>query len=389
MRRLPTGDVNAIQDARSIGPGAFAASRTLEQKAIAAPRIVRVDDGWLEWANNEPGSDLRLIPSGSQSFLDVVGQPSQIGPDALWEFIKLFRATDDEIADFARRYGVLFVNASGWPDSEPPTVTYEGETWIDGPSSGRGLPVPDASVPLSKTGYVWRMMERPVVWHREPLTRWRDWSLVFSLLLAFGQELRERETPIDAAALLREWDIDPARIGDDYESQGEGTTETSRIGDDGLVRVTPEHDHQWPQSSPRFLAWKWFPLPPGSVATAEEQRSGIGMWLDRLTTATAMPLHVNWDGGPTPRLLLGRSHLDDLAQQQPHAAFPDLLAYLISVLAGDRTVHVCPQCGWTYPATRRSGYCPECRGRRRRETKRTSFHRHPEWRQPRSKRGGA
>ena len=348
MRRSRTPEQLAIDDLRARRPAHFTASATERRSHGRVPRVLRVRDGFLEWAMEAPGQPV-TIGAMRAAGMELVPR-STLGEPLLWSFIRLHAAGDDAFADFARKFGVLHVSERGVPGGDLRTVKYTDETVID-----------SATIRTASGGYLSRAgQERAVKWRREPLYLWRAWSLAIRLLLLYGLELQRATRRIDPVALINRWELD----------------------------VPPYDDNQdrWRISEPRTLVSEMHfaatePDPAGDrETTRDEQREVLGWWLDNLADQCGLALRMSWTGADRPRATIGRSLKTEVSGFfAPDSVFPDIVERLIDVLESAEGVHVCPDCGEPFPCRRRRGYCPDCRSRRKRANARKTWHEHPKY----------
>lgn len=352
MRRRVSDERITLEDALAVRPRGFAATAATGHRRIVVPRTVRIRDGAVEWSHEEPGWDHRW------SLADY--EHAQVGPwcfgksdqEILRRFIRLSTGSDEDIAAFARRYGVLYLNARGAPGGESTTAEYRAETVFDVKLKAS----PRGGVAIDPAGRI-----RPVLWRREPLQVWRDWALIVRLLLLYGRKLRDARVRIDPIALLNDSGIDVPPYTDDQD--------------------------RWYWSEPRALvaAVSVALARPGNddyrATSLAEQRRELGGWLDLLVDRSAATLRVDWkqSGRPITRIGRPREGASGWLSGEPNDVFGDVMAQLLTTLLGDSKVNVCPDCGIPYDCAHRRGFCPACRDERRRATRRATWHSHPEY----------
>ena len=352
MRRAVSSESVTLEDARAERPRGFAASAEFGERRVVLPRVVRIRDGALEWSNEEPGWDhRRSLAEYEKAGLSPWVQ-GKSDDDLLKRFIRLANAPEDAFVTFARRYGVLYLNAAGVPSDEPEMAEYPDETAIHGGVKR----APGGGVMIDRTPRI-----RPVRWRREPMTLWRDWALLVRLLLLYGLKLRDATARIDPIALLAEWGLEVPPYVDDND--------------------------RWSYSEPRFLvaALAWTPTRLGGddyrPTTLTEQRLELGGWLDLLASRSSARLRVSWRQGSRPWTRIGRPREDDAywLSTDPNDVFGDVVGQLLTMLVGGEKVHICPGCGTPYLCKSRRGFCPACRADRRKATRRATWNRHPEY----------
>lgn len=85
-------------------PSGFAATATIGQRRIVVPRAVRVRDGALEWSTEEPGWDHRKSPAEYQAAKESPWRWSKSNDEVLKRFVELYRAPEESIVAFAKRF---------------------------------------------------------------------------------------------------------------------------------------------------------------------------------------------------------------------------------------------------------------------------------------------
>lgn len=326
-------------------PNRFGATVEAARGSIIVPRAVRVRDAALEWSSEAPGWDGTLSPAEHELAGTSHYPRGHSDIEVLDRFIKLYRAPDQQIVDFARHFGVLYLSPGGVPNSEPNEVEYLDETFTginlvrtaDGNGSYLGEPV-----------------DRPVRWHREPLQYWRDWSLLVRLLLLYGLELRSTTDRVGPEDRLRQWQIElpPAEDGNE----------------------------RWFRSEPISLIYQLSYEPVGSaqdnqhrLTTANEQRATLGFWLDILMSHAGTGMRLDWKTGVRPQVRVGRARS---AERSPHGVFGDVMVQLVNTLLGDREHRICPGCAEPFEPEGKEQRCNQCREARKRATQKQKWDRH-------------
>lgn len=346
-----TAERIALYDARTDRAARFAATVEAARGTVIVPRAVRIRDGALEWSEEAPGWDgtwslAQYAEAGATPYTR-----GRIDDAVLDQFIELYRASDEQIAAFARRYGVPYVQPDGVPNGEPDEVEYPDETYQS------NEPVQN---PGGKGFHIGGERERPVRWCREPVKLWRDWSLIVSLLLRYGLELRDTPGRIEPERFLK-------------------------VGRHASVTIDKDAKERWYWSQPRALVSQLAYTSVGPArdnahraTTGDEQRIILGGWLDLLTDYAGLTMRLAWQatGRLQPRISRSRWEDSESLTNAPNGVFGDIIMQLVNTLLSDRQFRFCPDCGELFKRVGREHACENCRLARRNETKKNTWAKH-------------
>lgn len=331
-------------------PSRFAATVEAARGGITVPRSVRVRDGALEWSKQAPGWDGTLSPVEYEQAGMNHYTRSESDIEVLDRFIKLYRAPDQQIVEFARHFGVLYVSPGGTPNSEPEAVEYPTDTF-HGFNRVR--------VANGKGSHLAEPVDRPVTWHREPLRYWRDWSLLARLLWFYGLEMHSATDRVDPEGLLRRWQIE----------------------------LPPAEDvnERWFMSEPISLVYQLSYESVGTardnqhrLTTADEQRINLGGWLDLLTGYAGTVMRIDWSNGGQIRARVGRSRWEELRSftNTPTCVFGDIMVQLVNTLLWNGQYRICPGCIEPFEPQGKEQRCNRCREARKKATQKQKWDRH-------------
>ncbi|HEV2109532.1 MAG TPA: hypothetical protein VGR16_14830 [Thermomicrobiales bacterium] len=358
--RPKRSDFIYIDDALSDRAKRFAATVAPARGNVIVPRAVRVRDGALEWSAQAPGwdgtwSEAQYAEAGTTHYTR-----GRIDDQVLKRFIKLFREPDAKVVEFARRYGVLYVQPNGVPNGEPDEVEYPDETYqtVAFVRDRNGKVVGLGRRGVGDLLHIERA-NSPVLWHREPLQLWRDWSLLVRLLLLYGLALRDTANRIEPEALLRQWQIDlpPA---DDVCERWYMSEPISLVYALTFTRVGPARDNQT------------------RLTTASEQRENLGGWLDSLAGHAGTVMRLDWAREGRLQARIGRSYSENLSwlTNTPNRVFGDVMVQLVNALVGDGQQRICPDCGEPFERKGKETRCEDCRLARKQATQRAKWNKY-------------
>lgn len=249
--------------------------------------------------------------------------------NALWEFQRLSKASDDEIEAFARRYGVLGIRADGHPGTDPQ---------IEG---GMNLLPPFE-------------MRDGAHWHIEDTRVWRAFAEGMRGMIAFALALHESEF------------VDPEKIIQDHDLINDW-------GVFGIPHSEENHPHfiYWlTRLSPRFIAHNL------ERVGSEFMRTYLAYHLSSnwIPSAALAPV-LRWEQGrPYMHLSLGGSTRNILPE---NALFSVLVAQMAALVisAGMDRVARCEICGDMFeplvkPGRHERSFCSRHKLEGKRERKR-------------------
>jgi hypothetical protein len=281
---------------------AFGIAASFAGEMVHLPERARVIDDVLEWSAWESPW---LMPQG------------RIGEACLRRFVRLANDSNTQhFADFAMRYGPLYLGSDGWPvgtaDALPSRMD-DGQ----GQSTRR-------------------------VWFQEPLEGWRAWARYIGTVFVLWDELRDADEKIkDPELRLKRVGLDPGSLEpafEMFEMNDLGWTASERLWPWHLLElleIGDSADQQWD-----YLA--------GEVST-------------RLLEGVNFAVHMRGTR-VSPRVELEQSWNPWLSRQVD-SALPMIVGQLVATIIGRERTHVCANCGLPYPVQRRrrNGRCPECR----------------------------
>lgn len=296
----------------------------LELDHVAVPTDVRVEGGCILWTRDESNGDPPL-----EGF--TAGAPVE---RIIWEFLELKTATPEDIASFARVYGVLGIRTDGLPGIAP---------------SRGGVNI----FPIGRTedadGY----------WYIEPVAPWRMYSVALRTLFAVAIEIRDNEKP-DWSTLCQRWGLDAFT----WESFG---LPISNIGEESVSEL--------------YALWVGYLAPDFLIHNlrrvgSKHQRE----WLAYFVSDS----WIRW-GGAVPRLtwslerpsMMLELSTAPIEMWPPNSLFSVVISQLIQILSGEEFGRMtqCSVCGRLFLQQIKTGrhersYCDEHKIEAQREKKR-------------------
>jgi len=290
----------------------------------AVPSKLRLDGHELLWTHDDS-----LIDEPTMGFKE-----GGLVDGALWRFLELRNASDQECLAFANRYGVLALREDGLPG-----------TAADRRQTTNVYPSPEQD-------------ENDVWWFREDLRAWRMYAVALRGVLAFALHLTRRpEQPLEV--VLRDADL----ADYDFDSFGLPMSAGESI-------------------SEYYVKWISF-LSPGHVLQnlARNPPETRRMWLSWYISSTWIEYAclrpvLTWEDDQ-PRMVLSLGSVWGMSPLPPNSLFSVLIAQLAAVVTTSSIdlVDQCTVCGRLFEAAIKPGrheraFCPEHKIERDRERRR-------------------
>ena len=307
------------------------------------PVHVRAQNGILEWA-----ADAAREHDAARELLDGWrAVPPLNAADALRAFVKLGAAPDAEAAimAFARRYGVLVLDAKGSPLPDigqvPRWYERDGQevTVVEAAPSRPPVSRPLATLTRKQARadqaareHRRELLRGAVEWHCEPLDAWRDWARYFAAVQEVAGVLRLRKRYDRPAIVPRELPAIIPAIGPETGTEP-----------DWLLRDLAELLRETGRSGSTVAdQWAWL--------TFQVNRDILALQLVRESLAPVIAGPVN---APSLRLEDAR-HPIVRVPRSPESVFPALAGALAAALldttpdAREKTCR-CVDCGKPFP----------------------------------------
>lgn len=315
-----------MPDARGM---AFGASAAVAGGRRHVPERVQVRGDVLEWSNARTLAQRRYSPAGGT---------------CLRAFVRLHDAPDTRIADFAGRYGPLYLGLSGRPVPDVkslPSRRDEEELPLIGPYLRNGTPI---------------VTHR--IWHQEPIPAWRAWARYIGILLVLSAALREEPGTrlVAPERRLRAAQIDPGPKNPEF--------------DDDSPFVQRDETDELRFSPLGWTVWHWL-YPWQVIRELDAAKSPEDQWeclMAGVSEAVCREVPYGVALGGTPArpevtLLPYRPPLDFGHLFSANSAFPLVTGQLLAAITGGHHTQFCASCHLPYPVQRRraNGRCPECR----------------------------
>jgi hypothetical protein len=293
-------------------------------EAVSVPERARAVGDVLEWS----------------AWLSPWESPEvRLDEACLHRFVRLADAPSTRIAEFALRYGPLYLGPNGLPVAladDLPSRVDEDESLLTGALAVSGAT--DA---------------RRRVWHQEPLEGWRAWARYIRTILVLWHGLREADQPIDPAWRLKQFNIDPGPEDLVFHA-GTPLLARDESGEFWLSELgSTVSDLLWPRRvmlllDDRRSAHEQWEMLAGEVSSRLLEVAGFTVHLRGTRDNPQLELEQPWNRR------LGRD---------VDSAFPTIVGQLLATNIGGVRVQRCADCGMPYPVQRRrkNGRCPLCR----------------------------
>ncbi|MGI8477524.1 MAG: hypothetical protein ACR2OO_14305 [Thermomicrobiales bacterium] len=335
VRRAGTSPFLEAADALGATPVVEATiAGPLDRQRMAAPAHVRMMDGRLEWTEGD-GDDRAF------TWWRAGGKASR----ALWAFIRLADDPSDErIAVFARRYGVLGINEFGLPSLNHISAT-----------------VPQLSEPWHGWAVSW-----------EPVAVYRIYAARAKAFVALAAALRVGG-PVDPHRELRAVGLDLSPLSwDDFKIIVSHWQRASGLDWDAWWRY---QDHgqalgHLTAATPANIADNLRFPDLTAAERATRQRRNLAFMVNRFWLGlSGLRPELDWENDrPRLRLSVGSSTLhptETSGRWPPNALFPVLAAHLAAFVCAGAERGVCRNCGAVFFRERRvrldiPQYCETC-----------------------------